>query len=210
MTSPDAGEQLHKMTSVTEEHWRRAEPTFQQTSDEVRNDGLLPIWDFQSCALVWQPELTFLHIGVYKTRRGRLGRASRTLLAYEVIPVWCLRQGYRSVPLRAPAGGNYIKDCALLVYVSSKLCTFDTAESAGPPPPPPPQPLIGEKGGPKPLRPRGSQSSVLPPIRPAPAGARSDATLLQSDGDEASSTASPPGPTGRSTGGRGDLPSGTI
>ena len=35
MTSPDGGEQLHKMTSVGEGHWRRAEPTFQQTSDEV-------------------------------------------------------------------------------------------------------------------------------------------------------------------------------
>jgi hypothetical protein len=191
MTSPDGGEQLHKMTAVTEGHWRRAEPTFQQTSDEVRNDGLLPTWNFQSCALVWQPELTFLHIGVYKTRRGRLGRASRTLLAYEVIPVWCLRQGYRSVPLRAPAGGNYIKDCALLVYISSKACTFDAAADSTPPPPPPPpppHPPASEKGGPK-LR--VSLAPVLPPIRPAPAGTRSDATLLQSDGDEASSTASP-------------------
>mmetsp|Transcript_1548 Transcript_1548/g.4964 ORF Transcript_1548/g.4964 Transcript_1548/m.4964 type:complete len:269 (+) Transcript_1548:719-1525(+) len=63
--------------------------------------------------------------------------------------------------------------------------------SRAPPPPPPPQPLLGEKGGPKSLKPRGSQSLVLPPIRPAPAGTRSDATLLQSDGDEGSSTASP-------------------
>jgi len=185
MTSPDGGEQLHKMTSVGEGHWRRAEPTFQQTSDEVRNDGLLPTWNFESCALVWQPELTFLHIGVYKTRRGRLGRASRTLLAYEVIPVWCIRQGYRSVPLRAPSG-NYIKDCSLLVYISSKVCAFDAPESPKPlsvPPPSEPYPGSEDKSPARAPRPRVSLQSVLPPIRQAPACTRSEAVLQNSDGD---------------------------
>jgi hypothetical protein len=132
LTSQEAGEQLNKSTAVGERHWRRAETTFQQTSDEVRSDGLLPTWNFDTCALVWQPEVAYLHLGVYKTRRGRLGRASRTLLAYEVVPVWCLRQGYRSVPLRSPSG-NYIKDCALLVYVSTKSCSFEADEPMAPP-----------------------------------------------------------------------------
>jgi len=145
----------------------------------VRGDGLLPTWNFQSCALVWQPELTHLHIGVYKTRRGRLGRASRTLLAYEVIPVWCLRPGYRSVPLRAPSGGNYIKDCALLVYVSAKLCGFDTAEPLGARP--------DDKVSPDRFRmPRG-RTSLLPPLWAV--GARSEAALLHNSSEGEASDA---------------------
>ena len=47
-----------------------------------------------------------------------------------MIPVWCLRHGYRSVPLRAPNGGNAITDCALFVFFAEKATEFDPAELA--------------------------------------------------------------------------------
>lgn len=91
-----------------------------QVSKTIEGNGLLPKWNFNVNCLVWDPRLCFVRFAVFTQRRMR----RPLLLAYEVVPVACLRQGYRAVPLRAPSG-SFIADCALFVFISRKQIECD-------------------------------------------------------------------------------------
>ena len=74
-----------------------------------------------ACA-VWSPEAAWrppsssswrLLLVVYKHRRGR----TAVPIAYEAVPLRCLRGGLRSVQLRSSSCGACIDDCKLLVEV---------------------------------------------------------------------------------------------
>ena len=99
-----------------EEQWRERRPTHKAEGVVQHGNGLMPqfaTWDggesemrdWELKWLLWQPEHTFLRLCVHSQKRNRFGRVTTTLLAYAVLPVWALRQGYRSIPLRSPSGG---------------------------------------------------------------------------------------------------------
>ena len=103
------------------EVWCRAEEAVKQVSGTTVGNGLIPHWDFPTRFVLWQPQHAFVRIAVYNVRRGRLRtRDARTLLCYEVVPVSCLRPGYRSVQLRSPSG-SLVRNCSLLVYINLKV-----------------------------------------------------------------------------------------
>ena len=84
---------------------------------------------------MWHPRHAFVRFSVYRERRTRLpGYQAKQLLAYEVVPVDCLRQGYRSVPLRGPTG-QPIANCSLFVFISKRTIPFDDPAPARPPSP---------------------------------------------------------------------------
>ena len=74
--------------------------------------------------MIAQPSLAFVRLTVYKrhARTQALGStvghvlgSVRVPIAYETIPLSCLRSGLRSVPLRSPMCGSRIGQCALLI-----------------------------------------------------------------------------------------------
>ena len=78
--------------------WAKAKESEQALSPVSYGNGLLPSWNFKSQWVSWQPHVAFVVFKVYRETRKRLGRATgRELLAYECIPMTCLREGYRSV-----------------------------------------------------------------------------------------------------------------
>ena len=127
-----------------EEQWRERRPTHKAEGVVQHGNGLMPqfaTWDggdqemrdWELKWLLWQPEHTFLRLCVHSQKRNRFGRVTTTLLAYAVLPVWALRQGYRSIPLRSPSGGAPIVNCALFVFLRHGPCPLQYT----PPPPPP-------------------------------------------------------------------------
>merc|ERR1719262_504719 len=94
MTPLEATE-ARRLKTASLRQWRAKEPKFQQVSKTIEGNGLLPKWNFNVNCLVWDPRLCFVRFAVFTQRRMR----RPLLLAYEVVPVACLRQGYRAVPL---------------------------------------------------------------------------------------------------------------
>ena len=107
---------------VAYEHWTGAQRSASRTSGPeagTTGNGLLPSWDDARLSCVaWDPDYAFVRIVVYKHRARRVKQA----IAYEMIPLSCLRTGYRSVPLLSPTCGSRIHDCSLLVHVSRQTC----------------------------------------------------------------------------------------
>ena len=99
-----------KLTKARSAQWNTAQPRYIDTSapdPKVEGNGLNPRWDkpLDVSCVVWHPAHAFIRFSVY--RRSRLPgyqRPLRQLLAYEMIPIVSLRQGYRSVPLRSTSG----------------------------------------------------------------------------------------------------------
>jgi len=107
--------------AATRKLWDEGESKLEAESNPCVGNGLIPSWNFEMFCLLWHPTQTFLVFSVYRQKRRTMRR--RELIAYEVIPAWCLRGGYRSVQLRSPSG-SYIRDCALLVYIQMRQCAF--------------------------------------------------------------------------------------
>ena len=99
-----------KLTKARAAQWSTAQPRYIDTSaldQKVEANGLNPRWDkpLDVSCVVWHAPHAFIRFSVY--RRSRLPgyqRPLRQLLAYEMIPIASLRQGYRSVPLRSTSG----------------------------------------------------------------------------------------------------------
>ena len=76
-----------------------------KTSAAVPDNGLNPQWSQVNFACaVWSPEQTLLKVSIYNSKSSLLGKGSKVLLAYAMVPVCALRNGFRSLPLRSPLG----------------------------------------------------------------------------------------------------------
>ena len=125
-----------KLSKARRKQWGMALDRISKESGidpNVESNGLNPRWEHPldlSC-LVWHPQHAFLRFSVYKrvtlsrvTGGHRRWNSHRQLIAYEMIPLSCLRQGYRSVPLRSPSG-KPICNCALFVFISKRRLPFE-------------------------------------------------------------------------------------
>ena len=116
---------------VTYEEWERARPLASHTSAvDLEGNGLLPVWSrpgvseegqARLCCVAWNPDFAFLRLVVYRQRASRPGGGRRPI-GYEVIPLRCLREGFRSVRLRSPSSGSRIHDCVMLVEILKRRC----------------------------------------------------------------------------------------
>ena len=126
LTPERTGSAASRSQEVTAEMWAHASPSVSRLSafgPAATANGLLPSWtDARLSCVAWQPEFAFLRLVVYKQRgsgiAGVVGAtvgATRVPIAYEVIPLSCLRSGLRSVALRSPTCGSRIHGCCVLL-----------------------------------------------------------------------------------------------
>ena len=59
-----------------------------------------------------------LKVSIYNSKSSLLGKGSKVLLAYAMVPVCALRNGFRSLPLRSPLGCP-IEACTLFVHLAA-------------------------------------------------------------------------------------------
>ena len=85
------------------------------------DNGLNPQWSQVNFACaVWSPEQTLLKVSIYNSKSSLLGKGSKVLLAYAMVPVCALRDGFRSLQLRSPHGCP-IEACTLFVHLALTL-----------------------------------------------------------------------------------------
>jgi len=120
-----------KVTKARLAQWNMAQTRYSVASPAdpaVEANGLNPHWDepLDMTCVVWHPAHAFIRFSVYRRSKptGYSQRPENQLLAYEMIPIACLRQGYRSVPLRSKTG-QPISDCALFVFISRRDLPFE-------------------------------------------------------------------------------------
>ena len=83
------------------------------------DNGLNPQWSQVNFACaVWSPEQTLLKVSIYNSKSSLLGKGSKVLLAYAMVPVCALRDGFRSLQLRSPHGCP-IEACTLFVHLAA-------------------------------------------------------------------------------------------
>ena len=111
-------------------------PAASEPGPGSKNNGLLPVYSNARLRCVaWSPESAYLRVVVIKHRRSPLGISTRKPIAYEMIPLPCLRTGFRSVPLRSPTCGSHIRECSLLVEVRREHCMVSMEVGRGVPSP---------------------------------------------------------------------------
>lgn len=116
-----------KLSKARFEEWKIAQSRYSVMSgpdSKVEANGLNPRWDkpLDMHCVVWHPNHAFIRFTVCKRSRHQTysQRPVTQALAYEMIPISCLRQGYRSVPLRSTTGQPIRSfECHLTVQTSS-------------------------------------------------------------------------------------------
>ena len=107
--------QIEDPMTASPEDFAHGQSSVTISSEPALQNGMLPNWQGAHLSCIsWNPGYAFLRIVVNKVATaGGYGHP----LAYETIPLSCLRAGYRSVQLRSPTCGARIGNCKMLIEV---------------------------------------------------------------------------------------------